>query len=95
MLLCLHSGGGGDVGERAALPALRMVVPLDHLAPRMHLFLVAWLMRPSRDPRLARRSTTVCTTTRSDLETLGYLVEPVREAPDRPGREFVFLARRP
>ncbi len=25
----------------------------------------------------------------------GYAVEDVRDAPDRPGREFVFLARRP
>jgi hypothetical protein len=25
----------------------------------------------------------------------GYSVEEVREAPDRPGREFVFFARRP
>jgi hypothetical protein len=24
----------------------------------------------------------------------GYVVEDVREAPDRPGREFVFVARR-
>jgi hypothetical protein len=25
----------------------------------------------------------------------GYVVDEVRDAPDRPGREFVFLARRP
>ncbi|MFJ8621987.1 class I SAM-dependent methyltransferase [Kitasatospora sp. NPDC093550] len=31
----------------------------------------------------------------SDLITHGYVVEDVRDAPDRPGREFVFLARRP
>ncbi|WP_165985915.1 bifunctional 2-polyprenyl-6-hydroxyphenol methylase/3-demethylubiquinol 3-O-methyltransferase UbiG [Streptomyces sp. YIM 98790] len=30
-----------------------------------------------------------------DLVTHGYVVEDVRDAPDRPGREFVFLARRP
>ncbi|MFE9610710.1 class I SAM-dependent methyltransferase [Streptomyces sp. NPDC006012] len=30
-----------------------------------------------------------------DLVGHGYLVEDVRDAPDRPGREFVFLARRP
>jgi SAM-dependent methyltransferase len=29
-----------------------------------------------------------------DLTTLGYVVEDVRDAPDRPGREFVFVARR-
>ncbi|MER7028664.1 MULTISPECIES: class I SAM-dependent methyltransferase [Streptomyces] len=29
-----------------------------------------------------------------DLVTHGYVVEDVRGAPDRPGREFVFLARR-
>jgi SAM-dependent methyltransferase len=28
------------------------------------------------------------------LRALGYAVEEVREAPDRPGREFVFIARR-
>ncbi|MFW6689586.1 class I SAM-dependent methyltransferase [Streptomyces sp. MAR4 CNX-425] len=30
-----------------------------------------------------------------DLVAHGYTVEDVRDAPDRPGREFVFLARRP
>ncbi|KIF72817.1 methyltransferase type 11 [Streptomyces sp. 150FB] len=30
-----------------------------------------------------------------DLDAYGYVVDGVREAPDRPGREFVFLARRP
>ncbi|MGP3934427.1 class I SAM-dependent DNA methyltransferase [Nonomuraea sp. KM88] len=30
-----------------------------------------------------------------DLATHGYVVEEVREAPDGPGREFVFVARRP
>jgi SAM-dependent methyltransferase len=31
----------------------------------------------------------------ADLVAHGYLVEDVRGAPDRPGREFVFFARRP
>ena len=31
----------------------------------------------------------------SSLEDAGFKVEDVRDAPDRPGREFVFLARRP
>ncbi|MEU3849397.1 class I SAM-dependent methyltransferase [Streptomyces sp. NPDC029554] len=31
----------------------------------------------------------------ADLVTHGYVVTDVRDAPDRPGREFVFLARRP
>ncbi|SFY41829.1 Methyltransferase domain-containing protein [Streptomyces atratus] len=30
-----------------------------------------------------------------DLVAHGYVVEDVRDAPDRPGREFVFMARRP
>ncbi|MFD3911853.1 class I SAM-dependent methyltransferase [Streptomyces sp. NPDC058603] len=30
-----------------------------------------------------------------DLTAHGYVVEDVRDAPDRPGREFVFVARRP
>ncbi|MFE6978072.1 class I SAM-dependent methyltransferase [Streptomyces sp. NPDC057682] len=30
----------------------------------------------------------------AELEELGYEVEDVRDAPDRPGREFVFVARR-
>ncbi|MER5769361.1 class I SAM-dependent methyltransferase [Streptomyces sp. NPDC001985] len=30
-----------------------------------------------------------------DLVDQGYAVEDVRDAPDRPGREFVFVARRP
>jgi hypothetical protein len=29
------------------------------------------------------------------LTAAGYCVEEVRDAPDRPGREFVFFARRP
>ncbi|MEU5363029.1 class I SAM-dependent methyltransferase [Streptomyces sp. NPDC005925] len=31
----------------------------------------------------------------ADLATHGYVLEDVRDAPDRPGREFVFVARRP
>jgi SAM-dependent methyltransferase len=31
----------------------------------------------------------------ADLVRHGYVVEEVRDAPDRPGREFVFVARRP
>lgn len=31
----------------------------------------------------------------AELDDVGYVVEDVREAPDRPGRELVFLARRP
>jgi SAM-dependent methyltransferase len=31
----------------------------------------------------------------AQLRELGYAVEEVRDAPDRPGREFVFFARRP
>jgi len=31
----------------------------------------------------------------SSLAAHGYVVEEVRDAPDRPGREFVFFARRP
>jgi hypothetical protein len=36
---------------------------------------------------------------RSEIEeslvASGYVVEDVRDAPDRPGKEFVFFARRP
>lgn len=31
----------------------------------------------------------------ADLTAQGYVVEDVRDAPDRPGKEFVFVARRP
>ncbi len=31
----------------------------------------------------------------ADLAGHGFAVEGVRDAPDRPGREFVFVARRP
>lgn len=31
----------------------------------------------------------------TELAAQGYVVEDVRDAPDRPGREFVFVARRP
>jgi hypothetical protein len=31
----------------------------------------------------------------SDLADNGYVVEEVRDAPDRPGRELVFFASRP
>jgi SAM-dependent methyltransferase len=33
--------------------------------------------------------------TEADLTAQGYVVEDVRDAPGRPGREFVFVARRP
>jgi hypothetical protein len=31
----------------------------------------------------------------TELITQGYVVEEIRDAPDRPSREFVFVARRP
>lgn len=31
----------------------------------------------------------------ADLVAQGYVLDGVRDAPDRPGREFVFFARRP
>lgn len=31
----------------------------------------------------------------AELAAQGYVVEDICDAPDRPGREFVFLARRP
>jgi hypothetical protein len=31
----------------------------------------------------------------AQLVAQGYVVEDIRDAPDRPGKEFVFLARRP
>jgi hypothetical protein len=31
----------------------------------------------------------------AQLKAVGYLLEEVRDAPDRPRREFVFFARRP
>jgi SAM-dependent methyltransferase len=31
----------------------------------------------------------------ADLRARGFVIDDVRDAPDRPGREFVFLARRP
>jgi hypothetical protein len=33
--------------------------------------------------------------TEAELTELGYVVEDVRDAPDRPGYVFVFVARRP
>ncbi|MGW5640269.1 class I SAM-dependent methyltransferase [Streptomyces sp. NPDC003832] len=30
-----------------------------------------------------------------DLDAHGYVIDDIRDAPDRPGKEFVFLARRP
>uniref|UniRef100_UPI0031E2D12D hypothetical protein n=1 Tax=Streptomyces hawaiiensis TaxID=67305 RepID=UPI0031E2D12D len=31
----------------------------------------------------------------AELAVRGHVVKDIRDAPDRPGREFVFLARRP
>ncbi len=31
----------------------------------------------------------------ADLRTAGFAVREVRDAPDRPGRQLVFIARRP
>ncbi|RPK79793.1 hypothetical protein EES46_31820 [Streptomyces sp. ADI98-10] len=33
--------------------------------------------------------------TEADLTAQGFVVREVRDAPDRPGREFVLIARRP
>ena len=38
---------------------------------------------------------TVMEEVEADLAACGYEVTEVRDAPDRPGKEFVYLARRP
>ncbi|MEU6113050.1 class I SAM-dependent methyltransferase [Streptomyces sp. NPDC047117] len=56
---------------------------------------------PSNDPRddVLTSTSTMRFAEREEVEAelaaQGYVVEEIRDAPDRPGREFVFLARRP
>jgi len=51
------------------------------------------------DGDVLRSDSTLRFRERDEIETAlvanGYVVDDVRDAPDRPGREFVFLARRP
>ncbi|HEY8452870.1 MAG: class I SAM-dependent methyltransferase [Micromonosporaceae bacterium] len=48
--------------------------------------------RPTSDPTLRFRSRHEVT---ASLRAAGFAVDDVRDAPDRPGREMVFVARRP
>lgn len=51
------------------------------------------------DGTVLTSDSTLCFRERDEVETAllahGYAVDEVRDAPDRPGREFVFVARRP
>ena len=49
---------------------------------------------PSTSP-IRRCASANATRSPADLERHGFVVDEVRDAPDRPGREYVFVARRP
>ncbi len=57
------------------------------------------MVRFRRDDALLTSTSTLRFRTRDEvidaLDTAGFSVDDVRDAPDRPGREFVFIARRP
>ncbi|MFE2877396.1 class I SAM-dependent methyltransferase [Streptomyces roseus] len=58
-----------------------------------------WTYIFAADGQVLTSDSTLCFRERDEVETdlvaHGYVVEDVRDAPDRPGAEFVFLARRP
>lgn len=58
-----------------------------------------WTYRFAADGQLLTSDSTLRFRERNEVEqdliAGGYVVDEVRDAPDRPGREFVFLARRP
>lgn len=58
-----------------------------------------WTYVFAADGQVLTSDSTLCFRERQEIETelaeQGYVVESVRDAPDRPGREFVFVARRP
>ncbi|MFD7438535.1 class I SAM-dependent methyltransferase [Streptomyces sp. NPDC059861] len=58
-----------------------------------------WTYGFAADGQVLTSDSTLCFREREEVErdlvAQGYVVDDVRDAPDRPGREFVFLARRP
>ncbi|MET9909446.1 class I SAM-dependent methyltransferase [Streptomyces sp. NPDC006476] len=65
----------------------------------MPLVTFRWTYRFAADGQVLTSDTTLRYRERDevekDLDAHGYVVDGIRDAPDRPGREFVFLARRP
>ncbi|MFH9659202.1 class I SAM-dependent methyltransferase [Streptomyces sp. NPDC017248] len=58
-----------------------------------------WTYAFATDGQVLTSDSTLCFREREEVErdlvAHGYVVEDVRDAPDRPGKEFVFVARRP
>ncbi|WP_223833241.1 class I SAM-dependent methyltransferase [Streptomyces venezuelae] len=58
-----------------------------------------WTYVFEADGQVMTSDSTLCFRERAEVETelgaQGYVVDEVRDAPDRPGREYVFVARRP
>ncbi len=85
------------VTEVPGVGAVRSWVRLVEVAPPLVTF--RWTYVFAADGRVLTSDSTLRFREReeveADLAAHGYLVREVRDAPDRPGREFVFLARRP
>ncbi len=77
--------------------AVESWVQLIEVSPPLVTF--RWTYVFAADGQVLTSDSTLRFRERQDIETdltaQGYVVEDVRGAPDRPGREFVFLARRP
>lgn len=72
---------------------------VDLVAVRPPLVTFRWTYRFAADGEVLTSTSTLRFRERAeverDLTAHGFTVEDVRDAPDRPGKEFVFLARRP
>ncbi|MGW1563592.1 class I SAM-dependent methyltransferase [Streptomyces sp. NPDC002144] len=71
---------------------------VELIAVSMPLVTFRWTYRFAADGQVLTSDSTLRFRERDeveeDLDAHGYVVEGIRDAPDRPGREFVFLARR-
>lgn len=92
---------GGSAGEDdLEIPGVGSVESwVDLIEVSQPLVTFRWTYVFAADGQVLTSDSTLCFREReeveSDLVAHGYVVQDVRDAPDRPGREFVFLARRP
>ncbi|MDP9398308.1 MAG: class I SAM-dependent methyltransferase [Actinomycetota bacterium] len=85
------------VTEIPGVGAVESWVELTHVSGPLVSFRSTWVFES--DGQVLTSDSTLRFRDRAEVEAAllahGYAVDEVRDAPDRPGREFVFLARRP
>lgn len=86
--------------RRSSFPGVGLVESWVELTKvEMPLVSFRWTYVFAADGTVLTSDSTLCFRGRAELsdslEAVGFVVHEVRDAPDRPGREFVFIARRP